>query len=153
MLKDGVDYKNFEHDKWKYITIREVVSFTMIFGHDIKTEYFHLTPGGHVTVFAGYAWDGCTGVPDLKSTMLASLLHDIGYQCLREELLLDWDLYSNDLHHYYKDFAVYLKRIDELFEWTMEQDGAWWITRKIYYNGVRILGEVHAMPKRLLDAD
>lgn len=153
MLKDGVDYKKFEIENWKYITIRELKSFTMIFGHDIKTEYFHLRQDGIVTVFIGYAWDGCTGVPDLASTMLASLLHDIGYQCLRDELILDWKSYENDIHLYYKDFQKFQKRIDELFEWTMEQDGAWWITRKIYYNGVRIFGEEHAMPQRLKDAD
>ena len=152
MIEENVHYKRFKHKKYKYITSQEIMSYTGIIGRDIKTDYFHLKRDGIVVIFVGYAWDGCTGVPDLKSTMLASLVHDIGYQCLRDELLLDWGLYSNDIHQYYSDFQKYLKRIDKLFEWFMEQDGAWWITRKIYYRGVRVFGEKHAMPEILKNA-
>ena len=48
--------------------------------------------GTHWTVFAGYAWDGCspnvrvcgrwTGTPDFEASRLASLIHDTGYQFL-----------------------------------------------------------------------
>ena len=151
MIEENVHYKRFKHKKYKYITTQQIVAYTGIIGRDIKTKYFHLKRDGVVIIFAGYAWDGCTAVPDLKSTMLASLLHDIGYQCLREERLLDWSKYSNDLNLYYIDFLVYLERIDRLFEWTMQQNGAWPLTRWIYFKGVRTFGEKHARPMRLKD--
>ena len=152
MINLGEHYELFDHKKYKYKTTSEILAYTRILGRDIKTEYFHLKRDGTVIIFIGYAWDGCTGVPDLKTTMLASLVHDIGYQCLREGLLLDWSMYNSDLHLYYSDFQKYLKRIDQLFEWLMHQDGAWWITRKVYYRGVRYFGEKHAMPEILKNA-
>lgn len=139
------------YEQYKYRTKKEIIAYTGILGHDIKTKYFHLKRDGTVIIFVGYAWDGCSGVPDLASTMLASLLHDIGYQCLRECLLLDWDEYDSS-EEYYKDFKKYRKRIDQLFEWIMEQDGAWWVTRRAYYRGVRTLGEKYALPEVLKSA-
>ena len=146
MIHQGTHY-----EQYKYRTTKEILAYTGIMGHDIKTKFFHLKHDGTVIIFVGYAWDGCSGVPDLKSTMLAGLLHDIGYQCLRECLLLDWDEYT-DSHKYYADFKKYRKRIDEMFEWVMEQDGAWWMTRRTYYNGVRLMGEKYAMPEVLKSA-
>ena len=151
MIHLDLHYENFKHKKYKYKTTVIILAYTGIIGREIKTKYFHLFKDGTVKVFAGYAWDGCSFVPDLKTSMLASLLHDIGYQCLREELLLDWKKYDGDLEKYQTDFDSYRLRIDRLFEWTMEQDGAWWITRKVYYNGVRVFGAKHAKPERLKD--
>ncbi|MEC7119314.1 MAG: hypothetical protein VXW65_05350 [Pseudomonadota bacterium] len=39
---------------------------------------------GELTIKAGYAWDGITGVPDLNSMLLPSLVHDALYQLMRE---------------------------------------------------------------------
>ena len=36
--------------------------------------------GTRIRVSAGYAWDGCTGAPDLPGTRQASCLHDAVYQ-------------------------------------------------------------------------
>jgi len=151
MINVNEHYELLEHPRNRYRTIKIILAFTGIKNHNIKTKYFHLKEDGVVEIFVGYAWDGCSGVPDLLSTMLASLLHDIGYQCLREELLIHWGDYHRNTD-YYADFVKYRKRIDQLFKWTMKKDGAWWITQKVYYRGVRILGEKYALPEMLKSA-
>ena len=156
MIILGEHYELYDHHRYKYLTIKEIEVNTGIFGHNIKTKYFHLQKNGIVIIYVGYAWDGCSGVPDLLSTMLASLIHDIGYQCLREELLIRpeylWYGCIANEKEYYKEFKKLRKVIDKLFEKIMYDDGAWWITRKSYYRGVRILGEKYALPKSLSDA-
>lgn len=158
MLFVGIDYILFDHHRYKYKTACDLLAYTGILGHDVKTKYFHLKKNGWITIYAGYAWDGCSGVPDLASTMMASLLHDIGYQCLREELILkpEYMYYGYgcllDEIKYYEDFKKLRKIIDKLFARTMKEDGAWWITRETYYQGVRILGEKYALPESLSSA-
>ena len=149
MIYVGIHFENFEHPSYKYRSVRKIIAQTGILGYDITTEFFRLYPDGTVVIFAGYAWDGCSGVPDLKSTMLASLVHDIGYQCLREELLLSWDKYSNNIGLYYADWKDLRDQIDLIFWFIMKNDGAWWITYTLYFKGVQVLGAKYAKPERL----
>lgn len=55
---------------------------------DIITEYISLSKSGLLTMFKGYAWDGCSGPTyDDKTNMRGGLLHDGGYQLMRLGLL------------------------------------------------------------------
>ena len=54
---------------------------------DVVTEYILLSVAGDLTVVRGYAWDGATGAPDSDEIMEASLVHDAGFQLLRERKL------------------------------------------------------------------
>ncbi|HHZ64104.1 MAG TPA: hypothetical protein EYN51_01160 [Flavobacteriales bacterium] len=149
MIQLEIHYVNFEHPSYKYRTIKTVIAQTGIMGYNLTTEFFRLYPDGTVEIFENYAWDGCSGVPDLKSTMLASLVHDIGYQCLREELLLDWSKYDGCIALYYEDWKALREQIDIIFWFIMKNDGAWWITYTLYYKGVQVLGAKYAKPERL----
>lgn len=58
--------------------------------HDIVTPYITLLMSGLLIIEAGYAWDGPSGPTiDTASTMAASLVHDAGYQLIREGHLPD----------------------------------------------------------------
>lgn len=41
-----------------------------------------ITTDGLLNIYAGYAWDGATAVPDFKGTYYAALVHDALYQFL-----------------------------------------------------------------------
>lgn len=68
------------------VAVQEVTQ-TEITGHHIVTEYIKLLPSGLLFIKKGYAWDGATFFPDIKSIMTASLIHDALYQLMREKLL------------------------------------------------------------------
>lgn len=58
---------------------------TGITGFQGGNLFVGIAPDGALTGAAGYAWDGATGVPvQLKSMVRAALLHDMGYQLIRE---------------------------------------------------------------------
>ena len=73
---------------WK-IELAETLSVqSHIYGCTVGIAGFiRLTPDGILTVFAGYAWDGASGIPTTKITRTASLFHDALYQLMREGLL------------------------------------------------------------------
>ena len=71
---------------------------------------------GYLTIKKGYAWNGCTIVPDTEQTYTASLLHDFGYQ-----------------FHYAKRNVV-----DKIFHKQLVEDKFRYA--EIYYLGVRIFG-------------
>ncbi|MHB9070468.1 MAG: hypothetical protein ACYC54_08860 [Sedimentisphaerales bacterium] len=75
--------KNYNYELAETISIQ-----TGILGCNVEIPKFvRLTPDGILTVFAGYAWDGASGIPDSKITRTASLIHDALYQLIREGLL------------------------------------------------------------------
>jgi hypothetical protein len=56
-------------------------------GITIHNRWFSVE-SGEMTVQPGYAWDGASGPTiDTPATMKASLVHDVGYQCVRAGLL------------------------------------------------------------------
>lgn len=81
-----------------------------------------LNTNGELTIKAGYAWDGITGIPDLKSMLLPSLVHDALYQLMREGCLpqsarKDADELFRDLclERTYPWFAKLAYRVVDLF--------------------------------------
>lgn len=54
---------------------------------DIVEPFICLSRNGGLYLSAGYAWDGATCFPDVKSIMRGSLVHDALYQLMRLGLL------------------------------------------------------------------
>jgi hypothetical protein len=74
---------------YKYQLANTYSIWTAITGYDIKTKFIDLDFFGILTIRAGYAWDGPSGLTfDTKSSIRGSLVHDTLYQLMRQELLL-----------------------------------------------------------------
>jgi hypothetical protein len=92
--KKGFKYQVAKRCSFQLVNIRPE---RHIFAH-----WFSLSKSGLLTVEDGYAWDGASGPTiDTKSSMRASLIHDIGYQIMRMDLMpstarhaWDTELYS-----------------------------------------------------------
>ena len=53
-------------------------------GYTISTPYIQLSSYGWLTIYAGYSWDGPSGIAiDTKNFMRGALVHDALYQLLR----------------------------------------------------------------------
>ena len=64
----------------------------------LATEYVFISDG-YITIKKGYAWNGCSYVPDFKSTYYASLIHDALYQYKVDRKIADlvfYDLMKRD---------------------------------------------------------
>lgn len=107
----GYKYQLYEDEEFR----------TGIYGFNIKTNFIELFANGVLIGRRGYAWDGASGPTlDTKNSMRASLLHDMGYQLMREgRLPLEWKEYF--------DGAFYLQ---------LKQDGMSTIRAWIWYKGV-----------------
>lgn len=66
----------------KYFTYTDVKPFK-----DIETQWVKLCSNGVIIINKGYAWDGATCCPDLKSIIRASLIHDALCQLIELGLL------------------------------------------------------------------
>lgn len=95
---------------YKYQTSRLFVCRTgILLESDIHTEYISLLTDGTLIIQKGYAWDGPSGPTiDTPDTTAASLMHDAGYQLIREGYLED----------------CYRAHFDNLLKLTMKQDAA-----------------------------
>jgi hypothetical protein len=95
-------------DKYRFVLARDVTVYFSKFNfgyHDLRDgngKVWCEMRGRHVTIKAGYAWDGASpkfrlfgiwlGTPDFASTRLGTLFHDLFYQflhlpCIRESEL------------------------------------------------------------------
>ena len=64
----------------------------------LTTEYLFIY-NGYITIKKGYAWNGCSYVPDFKGTYYASLIHDALYQYKVDRKIADlvfYDLMKRD---------------------------------------------------------
>lgn len=77
----------FYKSGYKYQLHQPITMTIPITGFSIKHEYFSLSTKGLLTINKGYAWDGATGFPDLKTIIRGSLVHDCLYQMIRLRLL------------------------------------------------------------------
>lgn len=92
----------------------------------ITNGWVTLDENGIMILMAGYAWDGPSGLaPDWNCTMAGSLVHDGGYQLMREGLLP---------HTARAD-------LDRFMAKTMMRDGMWSGCALIFYWAVRIFGK------------
>ena len=92
-----------------------------------------------IRVRAGYAWDGCTGAPDLAGTRQASCLHDAVYQFAEAiGAASGWSV------------RAVLRWGDQLFRERMQADGAARPVVWLYFLAVRLFGYAfHAAVRRL----
>ena len=91
---------------------------------NISNGWVSLDTSGMMMFMPGYAWDGPSGAPDLPCTMAGSLMHDGGYQLMREGLLLP------SAKHVLDEFMAEIMRRDlmwatiaELFYWMVHKFG------------------------------
>lgn len=97
----------------------------------IDTAFLRLDTDGTLTIRAGYAWDGPSGLTiDTKDFMRPSLVHDAFYQLMREGHLP----------------LATREAADALLRELTRQDGMWAPRRWWVYNAVRIFGEPCADP-------
>jgi hypothetical protein len=98
-------------DGFKY-QLREAYScVTPIVGVEIMDREFYLQEDGTLTIFPGFAWDGASGPTfDSKSSMRASLVHDVFCVCMRDGRL---------------DYEKYQDTVNSFFEQQCLEDGMW----------------------------
>lgn len=103
----------------------------------IDTEFIRLDTDGQLTIRKGYAWNGADGPtfewPGRKKTKRPTLVHDAGYQLIRQGHL---DKSNRD-------------PFDRLLEQDLIEDGMWkwWAAR--WYNGVNLGGNAAASPENV----
>lgn len=82
-----------------------------------------LTPGGLLTLDAGFVWDGASGPTwDSKKVKKPSAVHDALYKLMREKLL----------------DRKWRKKVDKLFYRMLLENKFWFIRARIWYRGVRM---------------
>lgn len=86
-------------------------------------EFARLTGNGALIVRRGYAWDGATSAPDLKSVLNATLLHDV---------LCQWGRLLK------RSGRITRKTTDRVFFEKMVYDGASPMIAFIYWLGVTL---------------
>lgn len=124
---------------------RRLYKYTLFADYQHQTELSVVQPvqippviflgtNGLLTIKKGYAWDGPSGPTiDTPNFMRGSLVHDVLYQLMREELIpQDQREYADNL----------LRNI--CLEDGMSKIRAWWV-----YQGVRIGGASSAEPDLL----
>ena len=98
----------------------------------IDTPFISLTKLGTLTIKNGYAWDGPSGPTiDTKSSMRASLVHDVLYQLLRQ----------GKLPQCWRETA------DNVFYDICIEDGMWAWRAKLWYRELRKFAAGSANPK------
>ena len=94
--------------------------------HDIQHPFFSISIFGVVTAEYGYAWDGASGPTiDTKSSMRASLIHDILYQAMGLGLL----------------DRSFREQADRELRKICIEDGMWHWRAEAWYLAVRKFGE------------
>lgn len=126
---------------WDY-TLTKTLQFRSLSGIDFgrfsaydKTtkELLICAEGNTLTVYKGYAWDGCSVVGrvyETENTLKASLLHDILYQVGKQKG--------------YKA-AYTLTQADKEFLWLMKALGVGWFVRNTWWAGVTTFGALWKM--------
>ena len=99
--------------------------------YPVETEFLSLTTDGWLTIRHGYAWDGCSGpTKDDRTNMRAGLVHDAGYQLIRD----GW------IDQKFKN------AFDRELQKIMIEDGAPEIRANYYFEGVHLGGASSAKP-------
>lgn len=115
----------------KFQTTRTCRIKTAVLRYNIQLEYCRLTADGWLVVYRGYAWDGASGGIDTKSTIRASLAHDVLYQLMREEVLPQREKVNADL----------------TLSILMKNDKALLVRAWLWLLGVRWAGEKYTDPR------
>lgn len=88
----GIEYKEINHDLYKYEMLIERHVQTSWLGSSIESEFFCLSKLGVLTIKKGYRWDGPSGPTiDTPSFMRSSATHDCFFQMLRMGLVCEYE--------------------------------------------------------------
>jgi len=98
----------------------------------VDIDFLKMTLDGELTIQAGYAWDGASGIAiDTKNFMRGSLVHDALYQLMRMSLMTLNERKDADL------------KLEEV----CLEDGMWKVRTKWVYAAVRNFGVKSSLPK------
>lgn len=142
-----------------YIITEEISFFTGILGKEFEIKrksdgllLAKLEKNGLLTVYPGYYWDGPSG-PTIDSIafVYGSIPHDILYQALRENLLIQPEFYQYCFCSFEDDFEHYRKLADDCMKKINKDYGM--KNPRLYYTwkAVRMRGAEHARPQELTD--
>ena len=95
-----------------------------------------------LTAKKGYSWDGASGAVNTESWIIASLVHDMLYQIMREDLLKRSLRKQADLAMYY-----FLKKSMVRGNYLSRKWGA--ARARYSYQGVRMVGQKHTYPRKI----
>lgn len=149
----GDDMKLYYQDAEKYLyKIYKPASFEVPFESGLQpdqvvaNEFITLECIDSETVLLtakkGYSWDGASGAINTESWIIASLIHDMFYQLMREELLKRSLRKQADQAMYY-----FLKKSMIRGNYLSRQWGA---TRaRASYLGVRAVGKKYTYPRKI----
>jgi hypothetical protein len=112
-----------------------------------------LEKSGLMTVYPEYYWDGPSGPTiDTHAFILGSCPHDVFYQMLRENLLINHFKYLDCLPCMYADFKDLRNFADLTMKDINLKFGMSRFRAYYTYKSVQLFGEKHAMPEILKDA-
>lgn len=130
---ETVKYKTTNSKKWKFVLTEPIAITTpkVDYGHwkaygrglNSKGKLLIEADGNKLTIYDGYAWDGCTCAVDADWNIRASLFHDALYQA--KKCGAETASWGN---------------IDGLFGRLMAIDGAPCAAQLVYYTAVRTAG-------------
>lgn len=80
-----IKYKN----GYKYKVEEDFTVMTRVIGYKVSHEYYELNRNGELKIKRNFCWNGANFVPDIKTVMKASCVHDCLYQMIRLNLIPD----------------------------------------------------------------
>ena len=151
----GCDYRRLKKKERKgksnnkYEMIQDRFVYTRITGYRISHKYFELYEDGRLLIKKGYRWDGPSGITvDTASFMRGSAVHDVYFQCLRENLfmiIVPKGQSMSDMVQWFDLFTAANQEIRRL----CRIDGMMWPRYHWVYRAVQSLGKKHAQPRTL----
>lgn len=138
----------------KYLVDKTMTFITKVRGHEAEVirksdgkVLVKLWKSGRLSVYQGYQWDGPSGPTiDTPAFVAGSLPHDVIYQMLREDILIDapkvCSVYPAD---YYVQFDRLRLLADETLREVNLKNGMSAFRAYYTYKAVRLFGESHAM--------
>ena len=118
--------------RYKYRLDRTYTCNLGILGYSAVTPYFVLHTDGSLVALPGYCWDGASGPTwDTLSCRRGSMIHDIGYQLMRESVIPQ----------------KFKSQIDQRLYWDCVEDGMWKPRAKAWLWAVRNFGSSSCRPR------
>ena len=162
MYEKGVDFKELDRPWWPksiwyrhYITEKPMVFQTKVIGYTAEITrksdgrvLARLEADGKLYVYPGYYWDGPSGPTfDTIAFIIASLPHDILYQMLREDKLINVKNFPSYPSVYYKEFYKLRRWADDTMKEINLANGMSKFRAAYTYKFVRWFGEPNALSR------
>lgn len=124
----AIHYRRYDHKNYRFILTAPLTLDTGIINRACKTDWIELDRNGVMTLSAGYAWDGASGIAiNTENSVRASCGHDALYQLIRLGLLPRTKRLQADRN---------------LRVWLIE-DGMLELRAGIWFLAVRLFGELY----------